>query len=113
MTKFKGRGQLDQDIIRACGYITDNKFIASYFGVEIKRVIKLRVEVDKVNTKTKQASAKPSKVASINWNSDAERKAIRDAKQGSAALLKALNKFFVNRQRRLELEAKETPLEIT
>jgi hypothetical protein len=104
MVNLKGRGQTDQDIIRACGYITDDKFIASYFGVDIKRVSNLRVEVNKAKAKTKQATVKPPKVSSINWNSDAERKAIRDAKEGSAALLKALEKFFINRRYRMERE---------
>jgi hypothetical protein len=95
MVNLKWRGQTDQDIIRACGYITDNKFIASYFGVEVKRVAQLRVEVDK--HKTKQTPTETPKVSSVHWNNDAERKAIKDAKQGSAALLKALEKFFEKR----------------
>jgi len=102
MVNLKGRGQTDQDIIRACGYITDNKFIASYFGVDVKRVAALRVDVDKV--KAKKTSAQAPKVSSMTWNNDAERKAIKDAKQGSAALLAALEKFFINRRYRLEQE---------
>lgn len=37
MTVTTGRGKADQDIIRAIGYITDDKYIASYYGVDVKR----------------------------------------------------------------------------
>lgn len=95
VTKIKGRGQTDQGIIRACGYITDDKFIASYLGVDVKRVAQLRVHVNK--TKAKKVSTDVPTVASINWNNDAERKWNANAREGSTALLKALEKFFEKR----------------
>ena len=42
MSKYKGTCQSDQDIIRTIGYITDDKFIASYYGVDVRRVTALR-----------------------------------------------------------------------
>ena len=117
MSKYKGTNQTDQDLIRAIGYITDMNYIASYYGVDVKRVIALRDKVKKPNntkvTKATKATkdteveaVKPGKTTrsadySYGWNNDAERKWNKNAKEGSAALLKALLKFFENRERRL------------
>ncbi len=107
MTAIKSRGQTDQDIIRAIGYITDDAYIAAYYGVEISRVNRLRKEVGnrKAKLETLQSAkqtenGKPT-YASSGMNSDAERKWNANAKEGSAQLLKALLKFFDNRERRL------------
>jgi hypothetical protein len=97
MTKIKGRGQTDQDIIRAIGYITDDKYIASYFGVDVKRVIQLRKDVGNHKAKVAQAIYTSQKTAPTGMNSDSERKWNADAREGSAALLEALNKFFEKR----------------
>lgn len=107
MTKIKGKGQTDQDIIRAIGYITDDRYIASYYGVDVRRVIQLRDQVGKGKAKleavqqVKQSENGRPLATSSGLNSDSERKWNANAKQGSAALLKALNKFFENRERRL------------
>jgi hypothetical protein len=107
MTKIKGKGQTDQDIIRAIGYITDDKYIAAYFGVDVRRVNQLRAQVTKTKAKAEPVrqvklpeNAKPTSYSS-GMNSDAERKWNANAKAGSAALLAALLKFFENRERRL------------
>ena len=111
MTSIKSRGKADQDIIRAIGYITDDKYIAAYFGVDVRRVNRLRKEVTtrKAQLETLQASKQPENgkptYASSGMNSDAERKWNANAKQGSAQLLKALLKFFANRERRLREQA--------
>lgn len=101
MPKYKGTSGTDQDLIRAIGYITDMKYIASYYGVDVKRVIAIRDKIKKPEKKTANAvvppeNAKPSSY-SAGMNSDAERKWNKNAKGGSAALLKALNKFFEKR----------------
>ena len=107
MTKIKATGQTDQDIIRAIGYITDDTYIAAYFGVDVKRVNRLRKEVDTRKAKVEAVrqvklseNAKPTSHYS-GMNSDSERKWNANAKEGSAQLLKALLKFFANRERRL------------
>jgi len=97
MTKIKGRGQTDQDIIRAIGYITDDKYIASYFGVDVKRVNQLRKEVGSHKAKVAQAIYTSQKSAPTGMNSDSERKWNKNAREGSTALLAALNKFFEKR----------------
>jgi hypothetical protein len=106
MTKYKGVGQTDQDIIRAIGYITDMKYIASYYGVDVKRVLQLRDKMKKGTEKKVEAvrpeveyatTAKPN-AYSAGLNSDSERKWNANAKAGSAQLLKALLKFFEKRR---------------
>ena len=104
MTKIKGRGQTDQDIIRAIGYITDDKYIASYYGVDVRRVHQLRAQVTKNKAKVEpmqqvklSENAKPTPYSS-GMNSDSERKWNANAKAGSAALRDALFKFFEKRR---------------
>lgn len=97
MTKIKGRGQTDQDIIRTIGYITDDKFIASYYGVDVRRVNQLRKDVNNHKTKEAKAIYLSQKSAPTGMNSDSERRWNANAKEGSAALLVALNKFFEKR----------------
>lgn len=113
MGKYKGTSGTDQDIIRAIGYITDMKYIASYYGVDVKRVNQLRDQVGKAKAKAEPVQrVKPSENAkptsySSGMNSDAERKWNANAKAGSAALLAALLKFFDNRERRLREQSNE------
>jgi hypothetical protein len=109
MSKYKGTSQTDQDLIRAIGYITDMRYIASYYGVDVKRVIALRDKIKK-GTENKVEAVKPEvehattakpNAYSTGLNSDSERKWNAGAKRGSAALLKALLKFYENRERRI------------
>lgn len=104
MSKYKGTSGTDQEIIRTIGYITDNKFIASYYGVDVRRVTALRHKVN--NHKEKVEAVKQVKqsengrplAASSGLNSDAERKWNADAKEGSAQLRDALLDFFEKRR---------------
>lgn len=97
MTKIKGRGQTDQDIIRTIGYITDDKFIASYYGVDVRRVNQLRKDVGNHKAKEAKAIYLSQKSAPTGMSSDSERRWNANAKEGSKALLEALNKFFEKR----------------
>ena len=97
MTKIKGRGQTDQDIIRAIGYITDDKYIAAYYGVDVKRVNQLRKDVGNHKAKVAQAIYTSQKTAPTGMNSDSERRWNANAKEGSTALRDALFKFFEKR----------------
>jgi hypothetical protein len=97
MTRIKGRGQTDQDIIRAIGYITDDKYIASYFGVDVRRVNQLRKDVRNHKTKEAKAIYISQKSAPTGMNSDSERRWNANAREGSAALRDALFKFFEKR----------------
>jgi len=99
MSTNSGRTKADQDIIRMCGYITDNKTIATYMGVDLKRVVYLRGQAQKLEAK--RVTAEKHREFYTTWNNDAERKSTIDAKDGSAKLLKALAAFFDNRQARI------------
>lgn len=97
MTKYKGTSGTDQEIIRTIGYITDDKFIASYYGVDVRRVTTLRGKVDNHKEKVAKAIYLSQKTAPTGMNSDSERKWNANAKEGSAALRDALLKFFEKR----------------
>jgi hypothetical protein len=110
VTKYKGTSGTEQDIIRAIGYITDMRYIASYYGVDVNRVIAIRDKIKKPEKKTVTTAVPPENAKSSSYssgmNSDAERKWNKNAREGSAALLKALLKFFENRERRLKEQSK-------
>ena len=105
----------DQDILKTISYITDNKYIATYHGVDVKRVTALRDKMKKGKEKKKGEAVRPEvehattakpNANSTGLNSDSERKWNANAKAGSAALLKALLKFFDDRERRLRGQSK-------
>ena len=114
MSKYKGTSGTDQDIIRAIGYITDMRYIASYYGVDVKRVIALRdkikigaeKKVEAVRPEVEHATTAKPNVNSAGLNSDSERKWNANAKKGSAQLRDALLEFFANRERRLREQGK-------
>jgi hypothetical protein len=87
----------DQDIIKTIGYITDDKYIASYHGVDVRRVIALRKKVNNHKEKVAKAIYVSQKTAPTGMNSDSERRWNANAKEGSAALRDALFKFFEKR----------------
>jgi hypothetical protein len=97
VSKYKGTSQTDQDIIKTIGYITDNKYIASYHGVDVRRVIDLRNKVDNHKEKEAKAIYLSQKTAPTGMNSDSERRWNANAKEGSTALRDALFKFFEKR----------------
>jgi hypothetical protein len=98
----------DQDIIRTIGYITDDRYIASYHGVDVKRVTTLRKQESERKTKVAQAIYVSDKTAPSGMNSDSERRWNANAREGSKTLLEALNKFF--EKRLLEKAAQERTL---
>lgn len=87
----------DQDIINTIGYITDDRYIASYHGVDVRRVIALRKKVNNHKEKVAKAIYLSQKSAPTGMNSDSERRWNANAKEGSAALRDALLKFFEKR----------------
>ena len=91
----------DQEIIKTIGYITDDRYIASYHGVDVKRVIALRETLHERKAKVEKAIYVSSKNAPADMSNDSERKWNASAREGSAELLKALLKFFENRERRI------------
>ncbi len=96
----------DPEILKTIGYITDDRYIASYHGVDVRRVTALRKTLDERKTKEAKAIYVSQKTAPTGMNSDSERRWNANAKEGSAALLAALLKFFANRERRLREQSK-------
>ena len=87
----------DQDIIRTIGYITDDRYIASYHGVDVRRVAALRKQESERKTKVAQAIYVSDKTAPSGMNSDSERRWNANAREGSSALRDALLEFFEKR----------------
>ena len=88
----------DPEIIRTIGYITDDRYIASYHGVDVRRVIALRKQVSEHKERVSKALYVSEKTAPSGMNSDSERRWNANAKEGSAQLLKALLEFFEKRR---------------
>jgi hypothetical protein len=88
----------DQQIIRTIGYITDDKYIASYHGVDVRRVTALRKQVSEHKAKVAQAIYVSDKTAPSGMNSDSERRWNANAREGSAQLRDALLEFFEKRR---------------
>lgn len=87
----------DSEIIRTIGYITDDRYIASYHGVDVKRVNYLRRQVNERKIKVEEAISVSQKAAPLGINGDSDKKWNANAKQGSAELLAALHRFFEKR----------------
>ena len=89
----------DPEIIRTIGYITDDRYIASYHGVDVRRVIALRKQVNEHKERVAKAIYVSEKTAPSGMNSDSERRWNANAREGSSALRDALLEFFEKRQR--------------
>jgi hypothetical protein len=87
----------DRDIIRTIGYITDDRYIASYHGVDVRRVSYLRRQLSNRKTRVAEAIYTSKKTAPSGMSSDSDNRWNANAKQGSADLLAALHKFFEKR----------------
>ena len=95
----------DPEIIRTIGYITDDRYIASYHGVDVRRVTALRKQVSEHKERVAKAIYVSEKTAPSGMNSDSERRWNANAREGSSALRDALFKFFEKRM--LEKAAQE------
>jgi hypothetical protein len=87
----------DPEIIRTIGYITDDKYIASYHGVDVRRVTALRKQVSEHKERVSKALYVSEKTAPSGMNSDSERRWNADARKGSIELRDALFAFFEKR----------------
>ncbi len=89
----------DPEIIRTIGYITDDRYIASYHGVDVRRVTALRKQVSEHKERVSKALYVSEKTAPSGMNSDSERRWNANAREGSSALRDALLEFFEKRRR--------------
>jgi ribosomal protein L10 len=89
----------DREIIRTIGYITDDKYIASYHGVDVRRVSNLRKQISRRNAEVPKKMYVSRNTATTPVSSEPDNKRFIDARDGSTALLKALHQFFEARLR--------------
>lgn len=98
--------QNEADIIRTCGYIKDDQYIASVFGVSISKVRRLREKVPKqkrVQRKIMRHLLEASEPVDFKNN---ERIHVRMMQEGSKRLLDSLMNFFKERERKMRNAAK-------
>ena len=100
--KFR-TNQIEQDIIRTCGYIKDDQYIASIYGVKVHKVRRLREKVPQ----SKRAENRDfcQKAEPIDFN-DSERANQQMMEQGSYMLLNSLMQFFKERERSMRHASK-------
>ena len=89
----------DPEILKTIGYITDDRYIASYHGVDVKRVTALRKQANEHKERVAKAIYVSEKTAPSGMNSDSERRWNANAREGSSALRDALLEFFEKRRR--------------
>lgn len=87
----------DKEIIRTIGYITDDKYVAAYHGVDVRRVSNLRKQISRRNVEVPKKVYVSRNTATTPVSSDSDKRWNADAKEGSAALRDALFKFFEKR----------------
>lgn len=89
----------DREIIRTIGYITDDKYVAIYHGVDVRRVSNLRRQISRRNAEVPKKIYVSRNTATSPVSSESDNKRYVDARDGSTALLKALHQFFEARLR--------------
>lgn len=86
----------DEEIMRTCGYISDDRYLASLFGVKTTYIAdmrrKIKNEAAGQEKRAKRAKRNPP-ISTDNY----ERTARASAAQGSAALLDAIKRHHPNR----------------
>lgn len=90
--------QTEQDIIRTCGYIKDDQYIASVYGVSVWRVKRLREKVPQ--NKRAENRAYHHQGEPVDYK-NSERAYHQMMEIGSRSLLEKLLKFFDERRKRM------------
>ena len=85
---------IDKEIPKTIGYITDGKYLASYYGLDVKRET-LHERKEKITPITYVNNRN----APAHMNNDYERRWNANSRKGSAQLRDALFEFFAKRQR--------------
>lgn len=89
----------DREIIRTIGYITDDKYVAAYHGVDVRRVSNLRKQISRRNVEVPKKVYVSRNTSTSPVSGESDNKRFIDARDGSAALLAALHQFFEARLR--------------
>ena len=95
--------QTESDIIRTCGYIKDDKYIASIYGVSVNKVREMREKVHHSKRSENRAFREISEPVDSKNN---ERCYQRMMAEGSKRLLDSLMCFFNERERNLRNASK-------
>lgn len=86
----------DEDILRACGYISDDAYLASIFGVKRSYIVHMRKRLKDENAEKEKRAKRAKRNPPISTD-NYERTARASATSGSAALLKAIKLHHPNR----------------
>lgn len=93
----------ERDIIRTCGYIKDDKYIASVYGVSVHKVRRLREKVPQNKRAENRAFRQQAEPVNIK---DCDRTHRSMMEHGSTAMLNSLMRFFAERERNLRHASK-------
>lgn len=89
----------DYEIMRACGYIKDDRYLASIFGVTIHRVRRMREKYMEEEEHAGRAMRAYNRLSytdpSVSYD-----KYVADMEAGSYKLLSAIHRLLVERERR-------------
>lgn len=93
---------VESDIVRTCGYIKDDKYIASVFGVPLSQVRRLRQKVPKYKRFQNKMIADTEPMDLRNSQLAYEQM----MEMGSQQLLNSLVSFFNERERKMRYASK-------
>ena len=97
--------QNEYEMIRACGYIKDDKYLSSYYGVPLQKIERMREKANARNKNRFENRAYKETGEVIDFRGYDAKNASMMAK-GSRMLLESLVTFFNDRERKLRHAAK-------
>lgn len=95
--------QSEQDIVRTCGYIKDDRYIASVYGVSVHKVRRLREKVPQNKRAENRAFRQQAEPVDFK---NSERANQMMMEQGYQRLLESLMQFFKQRERNMRHASK-------
>lgn len=90
--------QVESDIVRTCGYIKDDQYIASVYGVSVHKVHRLREKVPQNKRAENRAFRQQAEPVDFK---NSERANQMMMEQGSQRLLESMMQFFKERERKI------------
>ena len=90
--------QNEYEMIRACGYIKDNKYLASYYGVPLHKIEKMREKADAKNKSRFENRAYNKTGETIDMRAyDADNASMMA--RGSRKLLEEIHIYLMHREK--------------
>lgn len=88
----------DEELARSCGYIKDDRYLASLYGVPVDYVRRMRKKVEvKEAAATRRLNSAENKKPAVYSSDNYERSSREAAVQGSADLLRAIARHHPER----------------